>query len=87
MNNSRRKAIKSLMKKLETMMELQYAIAEELEAIKDEEQDALDNMPESLLKGERGQQMQEYIDEMESVIDDLDQLDIEDFVNRLEELD
>lgn len=87
MNNSRRKAIKSLMKKLETMIELQYAISEELEAIKDEEQDALDNMPESLLKGERGQQMQEYIDEMESVIDDLDQLDIEDFVNRLEELD
>ena len=33
-----------------------------LEEVKDEEQEAYDNLPESFQYGERGEQMQEYID-------------------------
>lgn len=32
-----------------------------LEEVKDEEQEAYDNLPESFQYGERGEQMQEYI--------------------------
>lgn len=42
----------------------------------EEEQDALDNMPESLQEGERGQQMQEYIDTMDDVRYNIDDIDI-----------
>lgn len=50
MNNTRRKAIQNIMDKLEELME-------EIEAIKDEEQEAYDNLPESLQNSERGEAM------------------------------
>lgn len=40
-----------------------------IEAVKDEEQDALDNLPESLQRSERGEAMECYIDAMEDVCD------------------
>lgn len=46
----------------------------DLEEIKDEEQDALDALPESLQYSSKGETMQEYIDEMESVLDDMGNL-------------
>lgn len=45
---------------------------EELNAIQDEEQEAFDNLPESLQYSERGDSMQEAIDAMDSALDDLD---------------
>lgn len=33
-----------------------------IESVKDEEQEAHDNLPESIQYGEKGQQMEEYID-------------------------
>lgn len=50
MNNTRRKAIQNIMDKLEELME-------EIEAIKDEEQEAYDNLPEFLQNSERGEAM------------------------------
>lgn len=43
----------------------------ELEEIRDEEQDALDALPESLQYSTKGETMQEYIDDIESVLDDI----------------
>lgn len=43
----------------------------ELEEIRDEEQDALDSLPESLQYSSKGEMMQEYIDDMESVMSDM----------------
>ena len=60
--------------------------APKLEEVKDEEQEALDNMPYSLQESERGQQMQEYIDTMDSVLSDLDLIDTEDLSSQLEEI-
>lgn len=86
MNKIRRKALRDIIKQLEELENLRSEIAERLEEIMDEEQEALDNLPDSLQESERGQQMQEYIDTMSSVLDDLDLIDTEDLSSQLEEI-
>ena len=54
MNNTRRKAIKAIMDKLQDLMD-------DIEAIKDEEQEAYDNLPESIQNSERGEAMDSAI--------------------------
>lgn len=51
----------------------------ELETIRDDLQDRLDNMPEGLQNGEVGQLLQERIDSLDSAISDLESIDFEDF--------
>lgn len=46
-----------------------------LEKVKDEEQEAYDNLPESFQYGERGEQMQEYIDSMDEAYENLDEME------------
>ena len=65
---------------------LRQEIQEQLGEIMGEEQEALDNMPECLQESERGQQMQEYIDTMESVLADLDILDLDGLMEQLSEI-
>jgi len=65
MNNQRRKQLAEVIRSIEDARNL-------LETIKDEEQEAYDNMPESLQEGEKGSAMSEKIDSMESVFDDLE---------------
>ncbi len=43
-----------------------------IECCKDDEQEALDNLPDNLQSSERAEQMENYVYAMESVIDDLD---------------
>ena len=86
MNAKRRKALRAIITKLEELENLKSEIQEQLEEIMDEEQEALDNMPYSLQESERGQQMQEYIDTMDSVLSDLDLIDTEDLSSQLEEI-
>lgn len=45
-----------------------------MEAIRDEEQEYRDNMPESLADGEKGQKAETAISALEQVIEDLDGL-------------
>lgn len=66
MNKQRRKAIEKISDKLE---ELQA----ELQMLKDEEEEAYDNLPESLQDGEKGEAMQEaieYLDNADSYIEE-----------------
>lgn len=86
MNKIRRKALRDIIKQLGELENLRSEIAERLEEIMDEEQEALDNLPDSLQESERGQQMQEYIDTMSSVLDDLDLIDTEIMGQQLEEI-
>ena len=65
MNKARRKELSRVVELIEEAREL-------LEVIKDEEQEAFDNMPESLQYSERGETMEEYISVMEDMIDTLD---------------
>ena len=71
MNNERRKEIEKAIKYIEEAQEI-------ISSMMDEEQEAYDNLPESFQYGDRGEQLQENIDDMDScgdtlqdVIDDL----------------
>ena len=43
-----------------------------IEEVKEEEQEAFDNMPESLQGSERGEEMEGFIGDLENAADDLD---------------
>ena len=86
MNKIRRKELAKIVEKLEALDALRAEIQEELEAVMDEEQEALDNMPESLQDSEKGCQMQEYIDAMQCALDDLENFDVESIMDQLQEV-
>lgn len=65
MNKARRK-------ELSKIIELLQEAQERLEAVKEEEQEAFDNVPESLQHSERGETMEEYIYRMEEMLEALD---------------
>lgn len=86
MNAKRRKSLRAIITRLEQLEGLRSEIQELLEEVQDEEQEALDNMPESLREGERGQQMEEYIDTMAGVVGDLDCMDLDGLADQLREI-
>jgi hypothetical protein len=45
---------------------------EELEQVRDEEQEAYNNLPEGIQYSERGETMQENADELDSILTDLE---------------
>ncbi len=59
MNKARRKAIREIAAKLETLRD-------EVESLLNEEQDYYDNMPESFQNGDKGQAAENAISYMES---------------------
>lgn len=65
MNKDRRKAIGNIYDKL-------IDIQSDLECIRDEEQEAFDNLPESIQYSERGERMEEYISSLEEALDYVD---------------
>lgn len=65
MNKERRKLIDEALDKIE-------AAKADLETARDEEQEYLDNMPENMRDGDKGQAAQEAIDNLESCINDID---------------
>lgn len=68
MNRERRKRIMQLAEKLSE-------VRTSLESILNEEEDAFDNMPESLQESERGEQMQEYIEVMGEAISYIEEME------------
>lgn len=72
MNNARRKEIQKITQQLE---ELKSSI----ESLQEEEQDAYDNLPESIQDGARGEKMQEAINNLEYAVDN-----IQDCIDNLE---
>jgi hypothetical protein len=54
------------------------SIVSDLESIRDDLQDRLDNMPEGFQQGETGQLLQERIDCLDSAISDLEDIDFDD---------
>ncbi len=81
MNPARRKQIRALETRIETELKTSaaalVALLEELvgkyQDIKDEEQEAFDNLPESLQNGEKGGEMLEaigHLDEIDAMLND-----------------
>lgn len=65
MNKARRAAIEKIRDKL-------MDLCEEIEQVKDEEQEAFDNMPEGLQSSERGKAMESAISSLEEAYDSVD---------------
>lgn len=63
MNADRRKRIAALTAELER-------IKEDIEALRDEEQEAFDNLPENFQEGERGERMETAIENLDYAADD-----------------
>lgn len=74
MNKARRKEIERAIALMEQAREI-------LEEVKDEEQNAFDNMPENLQSSERGETMEEYIYTLEEFIDNLDTDELQEIVD------
>ena len=86
MNAKRRKSLRTICDYLHDFQAVKEKIEDDLTLVMEDEQVALDNMPESLQEADRGQTMFENIEDMHGVIDDLMNLDIEDLISRLEDV-
>lgn len=95
MNDKRRKTINKQWHRLQELSEALQAIKgqadeikTELEQVRDEEQEAFDNLSESLQGGERGQAMEQAVELLDTVISYLENIaDLEDADEHLEALD
>ena len=68
MNAERRKRIEALRQKIGEALS-------DAESIRDEEQEYLDNMPESLQQGEKGEKAQAACEALDSLVDHLTEAD------------
>lgn len=88
MNDERRKRIDSAITKLENIQQKLVELYEEIDGIQSDEQDAFDNMPESLQGADKGTSMEESIRLLESAVDnvkDFADSTIDDIVSELRE--
>ena len=67
MNNARRKWLADVQAAI-------WRAKEELEQIRDEEQEAYDNLPEGIQDSERGETMYENIDNLDTMASDLEDI-------------
>jgi len=85
MNNQRRKRLRQIAVDIENEFQaLAQKFAEQIEEIRDEEEEAFENLPESLQMGERGDAMQQAIDflgDAESELESFDPVDVLDAIN------
>ncbi|MEJ5966277.1 hypothetical protein [Flavonifractor porci] len=86
MNRIRRKSLRTILGQMDELSTVLETVKEALQDVLNEEQEAYDNLPEGLQESDRGQQMQEYIDALEGVVDSLGELDIEDLYGTIEEI-
>lgn len=64
MNKSRRKQIDEILEQLNPLLL-------EIESVKDEEQEAYDNLPESIQNGDKGEKMSDAVNTLEYAFDSL----------------
>lgn len=74
MNKVRRKEIARAIALMDQAREI-------LESVKDEEQEAFDNMPESIQNSERGEAMEDYIYTLEDALSNLETDALQDIVD------
>ena len=87
MNTKRRNAINLIINDLiDKFEEIKAEAIDQLSEIRDEEQEAYDNLPESLQDSERGENMQDCIDSLESFMSDLEYMEIEGTDDLIEEI-
>ena len=67
MNKTRRRDLQNIITKIDILKE-------ELEALRDEEQDYMDNIPENLQGSERYEVAEEAVDNMDNALDAFDEV-------------
>lgn len=72
MNKERRKALSDAVGLLSDASAKVESAKEIIEMCRDDEQDAYDNLPESMQDGERGSAMQDNIDDLDGVYYEID---------------
>lgn len=85
MNNARRKQIASIKEKLAEFVSLRDQIAEAIQLVMDEEQEAFDNLPDSLRDGTKGDAMQEAINSLSTALDEIEGFGVESVDGSLDE--
>lgn len=85
MNKERRKSIDRVINEIEKLKELYASIVEEVEEIRDEESDYLDNIPENLQGSDRYYTAEEAVGNLDSAVDSLQEIDFDEIVDYLEE--
>lgn len=85
MNNARRKEIDAIRTQLEAAQSVLNEIAAALEGIRDDEQCYLDDMPESIQSGDKGDRAQAAIDALDEATGAIEELDFDAIYNALEE--
>lgn len=82
MNNVRRKEIKEVVERIYKVQSMIDDIKNDLECIKDEEDDYRDNIPENLQESDRYYSSEEASENLEDAIDELDTIlgEIEDAI-------
>lgn len=85
MNKERRKAIADISQQASDLQDRLSSLKEQIETLRDEEQEYLDNMPDSFKDGDKGSTAQEAIDALEAAMEACDTADgaFDDVVNNL----
>ena len=83
MNKVRREALKKLIKKIEGIQEDIEAVVGELENLRDEEDEYIDNMPDGIRESERGERAEEARDNMDGAVDELTAIDFESILEQI----
>ena len=86
MNNQRRKTISSLLAKVDEIKTTLELIREDLDNVWDEEQEALDCIPENLQGSERHEKTEEAVGNLEDAVYGLDDIigNLEDIIDSLD---
>lgn len=84
MNKDRRKSLEAIRSRLESLADVVATLRDDIEYIQSDEQQALDNLPDSMADSDRASAMQEAIDAMDSAMSDLDCVDFDEISAALE---
>lgn len=87
MNNARRTQLSAIARKLADLKAEMESLSGDIGTIRDEEQNAYDNLPESLQQGDKGEAMQDAITSMENAISCAEDGNADDAIDALEEID
>lgn len=85
MNRERRKEISNVILEIEKVKKMCEEISFQIESIMDDESDYMDNIPENLQSSDRYYDAEEAVDNLESAMSDLRDLDFDAVIDSLRE--
>lgn len=87
MNRERRKSIRQIVVEIEELQSNMEALLEEIEIVKDEESEYLENIPENLQYSERYEIAEMAVENLESAYDAFEEIkdNLDDVISSLEE--